>query len=134
MKKICRYRVEKLIRDNTMARASKRGAVSIECTTLARAEHAEALREKLLEEAQEVCQATSHEELIDELADVLEVCRSMMHMAGIDPQQVETARAQRYTERGGFEKGLYCHSIDVEEGSTLDQYYTANSDRYIKIK
>ena len=61
-----------------------------------------ALKDKLLEECDEVQTAVSAEDLKKELGDVLEVVYTLADQAGITPEQLEQSRRQRASERGGF--------------------------------
>ena len=64
-----------------------------------------ALREKLIEEALEAKQAEENE-LMTELADVLEVIQSLMILHKIEPELLEAEQIRRRDSRGGFEKRL----------------------------
>jgi predicted house-cleaning noncanonical NTP pyrophosphatase (MazG superfamily) len=64
-----------------------------------------ALREKLVEEAQEARQA-GVTELIFELADVQEVMQALMELHQITPAQLEYEQRKKHQSRGGFEKRL----------------------------
>jgi len=73
-----------------------------------------ALRDKLLEEATEVHEA-AEDELEGEVADVLEVLRTLAREHGIRWQDVEATAAQKACERGAFTEGLYLDAdIDAE--------------------
>ena len=67
-----RFRVQKLIRDRLPAIMRAQG-LKVFDRRLNDAEFVAALKDKLLEEAQEVGAATNETDLIDELADVMEV-------------------------------------------------------------
>ncbi len=63
------------------------------------------LRAKLIEEAQEA--AASHEDdLIKELADVLEVVDALAAAYGLDREALLATQAQRRQDRGGFAQRL----------------------------
>ena len=64
-----------------------------------------ALRDKLVEEAQEAIRA-ENSELITELADLQEIIFALMKVHKIDPTEFEAIRLQRLKTRGGFEKRL----------------------------
>jgi predicted house-cleaning noncanonical NTP pyrophosphatase (MazG superfamily) len=64
-----------------------------------------ALRQKLIEEAQEVASA-DEEHLITELADLYEVIDALMACYHISPSQVQSEQVQRRTSRGGFSRRL----------------------------
>jgi predicted house-cleaning noncanonical NTP pyrophosphatase (MazG superfamily) len=63
------------------------------------------LKLKLIEEATEVREATSHEHLVEELADVLEVLKALCEAVGAE-ESVFEAREKKFNERGGFEKKI----------------------------
>jgi predicted house-cleaning noncanonical NTP pyrophosphatase (MazG superfamily) len=64
-----------------------------------------ALKQKLVEEAFEALDATSGEELISELADVLEVLRGLSKVLEVDFDRIESDRKAKKKRRGGFEDG-----------------------------
>lgn len=69
------------------------------------AEYIQALRDKLIEEAQEAAYAEG-DELIKELADLYEVIDALMLVAGIDRQVVLNRQQERSEKRGGFTEKL----------------------------
>lgn len=76
-----------------------------EISTLNDAEYIEALRQKLVEEAQETASA-SPEELAQELADVMEVMDTLMAATGIDRETVKEIQKQKRSARGGFDNKI----------------------------
>jgi len=68
---------------------------------LNRVQYRHALIEKLIEEACEVSEADSAD-LVEEMADVLEVLRSLAAESGIDWDDVEKVRQEKLHARGGF--------------------------------
>jgi Uncharacterized conserved protein len=89
-----------------------------QCETreLATNEYETLLREKLVEEAQEACEAAP-DKLITELADLQEVMLALMRLKLIDPRTLEAERSKRETERGTFKKRLLL--LWVEEDPKL---------------
>lgn len=78
----------------------------------------EALKSKLLEEAQEVFDAYGEEDkthLKEEIADVVEVIDAILYHNQISLQEVLELRDKKKLKRGGFETGLYLESIDYIE-------------------
>ncbi|MDQ5890174.1 MAG: hypothetical protein QG604_48 [Candidatus Dependentiae bacterium] len=128
-----RYKVEKLVRDKLLERMEKLNSF-VKTRILGKEAYLKSLEAKLAEESEEVIKASSHKERVSELADVLEVVHAFAHAIGASMQEVEALRIEKYTERGGFYKGLYCEYVDVEEGSELHNYYQEASDRYEEIK
>lgn len=64
------------------------------------------LRRKLVEEALEVLDARSNDQIAEELADVAEVVRALMMELGIAESTVETARRKKSKKRGAFKSGI----------------------------
>lgn len=94
----------KLIRDKIPEIIQKDGK-KYEVVVLQDSEFDEALRNKLIEESQEVIKADD-ETLLAELADLQEIILALMSFHGIEQEEFETVRLQRLQTRGGFEKKL----------------------------
>lgn len=91
--KLVRDKIPDIIsRDNHVARWRR----------LNQAEFQAALKEKLMEEAAELAEAQSFEEILTEAADVLEVLRAAIKAHGITGAQVESMARNRAYERGAF--------------------------------
>lgn len=72
---------------------------------MAETEFQQALRKKLVEEAQEA-EAADSENLVQELADLYEVIDALMATQQISREAVLTEQERRRSERGGFTKRL----------------------------
>lgn len=94
--KLVRDRIPAIIRDDARA---------CETTIMADDEYRAALLAKLVEEAQEAA-STGTEELITELADLLEVIEATIIAHGLSRSAVEEEQQRRRLERGGFEKRI----------------------------
>lgn len=77
-------------------------------------EQAILLRLKLIEEAGEVVGARNHQELIEELGDVLEVVTAIAHHAGINAQTIDDHRATKRDRLGGFGAGWVMVTFEEE--------------------
>ncbi len=78
----------------------------------------ERLKDKLLEEAQEVFEAYNNEDkshLKEEIADVIEVIDAILYHNTITLEEVLAIRDAKKEKKGGFEKGIYLESIDYFE-------------------
>jgi predicted house-cleaning noncanonical NTP pyrophosphatase (MazG superfamily) len=94
----------KLVRDRIPVIIAESGRQC--CTTvLTEPEFRAALRAKLVEEALEV-QVATPEELLPELADVLEVVDALLTTHGFTRAQVHEVQQQRRQTRGGFKSRL----------------------------
>ena len=96
-----RQEYNKLVRDKIPEIIQQAGR---ECkiTTLSNAEYLEALRQKLIEEAQEAAFASSND-LVKELADLYEVIDAILIVLKIERETVLAVQKHRQQERGGFE-------------------------------
>jgi predicted house-cleaning noncanonical NTP pyrophosphatase (MazG superfamily) len=65
-----------------------------------------ALRQKIIEEAQEVAIAASPDELIKELADLQEVIDAILLAEKIKRSDVDQVQEKRRDQRGGFSRRL----------------------------
>lgn len=75
----------------------------------------ERLKDKLLEESQEVFEAYGYEDktaLKEEIADVIEVIDAILYHNNIDLKEVLALRDVKKEKKGGFEKGIFLESID----------------------
>jgi predicted house-cleaning noncanonical NTP pyrophosphatase (MazG superfamily) len=98
-------RHHKLIRDKIptiIEAAGKECGVEV----LSDADYLRALRKKLVEEAKEVNAAAKPEEVIQELADLLEVVEALTTALNIDPEVVQAKQQEKKENRGGFSERL----------------------------
>jgi predicted house-cleaning noncanonical NTP pyrophosphatase (MazG superfamily) len=75
----------------------------------------EELKNKLLEEAQEVFEAYGKEDmspLKEEIADLIEVIDAILYHNGLKLDEVLAIRDTKKAKKGGFETGLFLESID----------------------
>lgn len=97
--------VNKLVRDRIPEIIHQAGR-RCEVQTLTEVDYELALRQKLVEEAQEVAIAPTPEDLIQELADLQEVIDTLRSLHQIDPHAIALAQRHRRHERGGFSQRL----------------------------
>jgi predicted house-cleaning noncanonical NTP pyrophosphatase (MazG superfamily) len=72
-------------------------------------EFARRLRAKLLEEAHEAAAVTTPAELLEELGDVLQVLYALATQAGLEPAEVEAARARKARTHGAYTHRIVWH-------------------------
>ena len=71
-----------------------------------------ALKEKLVEKAKELLEAKTHEEILNELSDVLELVESIATNNELTIAEVEKQKLAKKEKRGGFEKKLFLEYVD----------------------
>ena len=69
-------------------------------------EHVNKLLEKIVEESIEVSKSLNNEELTEEIADVLEVIRTICEKNNIDLDEVEKIRLEKKEKKWWFDKGI----------------------------
>lgn len=80
----------------------KNEGVFVYSNSLSESDYLNALKKKIIEEAQEVHDAHSKEDLITELADVMEVIYSIAQASKINLDEIEVARAKKRAINGYF--------------------------------
>jgi len=123
------FKFDKLIRDKILDMMHSTGYI-VHDKKLTGKELIEALKNKLLEEAHEVVQAKSVEELKEELADLQEVVSALVSACKLDSAEIEKIRVAKKQKKGGFSEGIYVSSIDLDESNPEINRYIAKSDRY----
>ena len=92
-----------------------------------------ALKEKLVEEAIEVQEACNEQEIIAELADVLEVIDGLCKAYDISLEQVIVEKEKRNQDRGGFETGLYIETIEMDKDNPRIEHFRKSPKKYPEI-
>ncbi len=88
------------------------------------------LKEKLREELEEFISATSHEEMVAELADIHEVLDAVYKEYGIEYTAVLAEQARKRAERGSFD-GMVIETITCAAGSTAEQHLIARGRKKV---
>lgn len=123
-----KFTVEKLVRDRIPELMESQGLVVSQRRVTGPA-LIEALRSKLLEEATEAA-GSPPQELLEELADVLEVLLALSAATGASMEDVEAARLAKHADRGGFSDGIYVSAVEAEPTLPVVRYYLARPEQY----
>ncbi len=100
-----KYYHRKLVRDRIPEIIEFKGDL-YKTRVLKMREYRKLLRKKLVEEAKEL-ENVRKADLIKELADVLQVLKSIAELERIPFKKIEDKRKQRERERGGFRKRIF---------------------------
>lgn len=115
MEKKCRQAAKvvfhnKLVRDKVPEIIRKNGEIPI--THIAsEKEFRHALFEKLLEEATELIASKTPEQMLEEIADIYEVLKTIASVCGFGTVQVEEARLQKKINVGGFKERIILDEV-----------------------
>ena len=99
---MARFKCNKIGRDKGLEGFKTEG-ITPQYKLLSGQELCKALKDKLVEEAHEVREASNVQELVGELADVLEVIDGLYTAYGISAEHVMQEKEKRYQGRGGFQ-------------------------------
>ncbi len=104
----------KLVRDRIPEIIQKEGNIA-DIIILSEESFKQAIKEKLIEEATEVCNAQNRDDILSELADLQEVMDTIKQLYNINTLEVNTIQAVKALQRGKFEKRLYLKSVSEKE-------------------
>lgn len=107
----------KLVRDKIPEIIARQGK-HVTFRALKGEELKKALKEKLIEETQELVNAETQEQIIEEMADVQEVLQTMrlvLTKPYITTLDLDDVRNEKQKEKGGFEKGYFLESVEEDE-------------------
>ncbi|CDK30648.1 nucleoside triphosphate pyrophosphohydrolase [Candidatus Babela massiliensis] len=96
-------------------------------------EFIEQLKIKLLEEAQEVCCTNTKEDLIEELADILEIISAFCTVQNIAFQEIINIKNKKHNNRGGFEGRKFVTIAEHPIGSFGEKYCLNDPEKYPEI-
>ena len=74
-------------------------------------EFSNALKEKILEEAQELVKASSDNQELEELIDILEAVNAYMKVKKVSVDSAERMRKHKLRKRGGFKKAIILEEV-----------------------
>jgi predicted house-cleaning noncanonical NTP pyrophosphatase (MazG superfamily) len=106
----------KLVRDRIPEIIKNAGKTS-NTRVLNKTEYVIELKKKLIEESKEVANATSRDELTNELADVKELYEAIVRAHDIDKKDIESRRIEKNEKNGAFDERIYL--IDVTDILTV---------------
>jgi diadenosine tetraphosphate (Ap4A) HIT family hydrolase/predicted house-cleaning noncanonical NTP pyrophosphatase (MazG superfamily) len=128
-----RFRVEKLIRDHLPEIMHTHG-VTVHHRLMNDEEFIARLKDKILEEAEEVKQASNAKEMIEELADLLEVVYALALATGTSLDKIEQQRMEKRKAKGGFDRKVYHYHTDIPEDHPFIHYYLEKPEKYPPIE
>ena len=98
MNKLVRDRIPEIIENNNEI---------AETRILSDEEYLEELKKKLLEECNEVISSKTKEEVLEELADLLEVMKALAKTNNYTLEDIEKNAKQKALKRGAFNQKIY---------------------------
>ncbi len=126
------YWIKELTHDKTGEMIEEKGG-KVTSRFLTEEQFIDALNEKLTNEAKEVAAATTKDDKINELSDILEIVESYRKKYAITEEELKNFHNDKRTKRGGYDDHLYIEYIEVPVGSHFDVYCKSNPKKY-KVK
>ena len=127
-----RFKIDKLIRDK-LPQIMRSNGIEVFERVMEEEEYTKRLKDKLLEEVQEVLEAKNQADIKEELADVLEVIITLSKVHGLSFEDIEAARAKKKIDKGGFEGRVYNALVEIDSTNEDIGYYLARPDQYPEI-
>lgn len=124
--------INALVRDNRVALFEEEGC-KVAYSKLAPAAAEEKLRGKVMEEATEAALTEENEELLKEVADMMEAGLALLALNGFDADDLAKAMAARREKLGAFEERIFIDTLSAPVGSRTYEYHKANSDKYPEV-
>ncbi len=128
-----KYQFNKLIRSNLPERMQQEG-VKLFSRHLSDLEFEQELKNKLVEESVEVQNTDSKDNLIKELADVMEVVESIRSLHNITQEEIEKERILKREINGVFLAANFVNYIEVPISNQKVIDYLENRDRPYKYE
>ena len=130
--KMRKFSLNKLWRDKTPGNMEKAGAI-IHVTHLDDAQYGNQLGLKLIEEAHEVNEAQSNDELLSELSDILEVVDCIMKFHNLSRADLAARQEEKRNYRGSFLERKFVTVAEYQPGSAAEQYALQDIKRHPEI-
>ena len=128
---MAKFILNKLIRDKLRGEYEKMNQKA-EYRALSKAEFAAALKQKLIEEANEI-DVSDRQSIIGEVADVYQVLEDILAANDISVEEVQNAKHAKYMKKGGFAEGTYIETLELSDNDDWNDYYRKHPDLYKEI-
>jgi len=92
------------------------------------------LKLKLIEEATEVNRAQTKEEILEELADVLEIVQTITKMYQISEENLKTTQEKKLQEKGSYQERMFVTFAEHPKDSPQERYCLSDPDKYPEVK
>jgi len=103
-----------------------------EYRALSPTEFAAALKQKLIEEANEI-DVSDRQSIIGEVADVYQVLEDMLAANNISVEEVQNTKNAKFAKKGGFAEGTYIETLELSDNDDWNDYYRKHPNLYKEI-
>ena len=127
------FKQNKLVRDKIIEIMESKGS-KLYSYKLNDQDFLKQLKLKLLEEASEVHKAQKEEELVEELADVLEIIENLAKLNNLTLKDLQLAQEKKRLEKGGYQQRIFLSFAEHPKDSPQERYCLADPDKYPEVK
>ena len=127
-----KFKFAKLVRDKIVENITA-GGNKLKWKILSQKEYLDELKNKILEEAEEIPK-TDKKELVIELADIQEIIDNLLRTLKVNKREFTEIQRQKNKKAGSFKKRHYIDYAEVKEDSKWIEYYLKNPNKYPEIK
>tara|TARA_R110002110_G_scaffold390102_1_gene602934 strand:+ start:1022 stop:1417 length:396 start_codon:yes stop_codon:yes gene_type:complete len=127
------FKFDKIIRDKLPQKMIDIGIKVNKKENLSQKEIIQYLKAKVVEEAQEVFDAQTQPELIEEIADLTEALQELLRSSSIETSQIEGARIAKKEAKGGFSNAIVVNTVDIDAEHEFAEYYSLHPKKYPEI-
>lgn len=127
------FKFDKIIRDKLPQKMIDIGIKVNRKENLSQKEIIQYLKAKVVEEAQEVFDAQTQPELIEEIADLTEALQELLRSSSIETSQIEDARIAKKETKGGFTNAIVVNTVDIDPEHEFTEYYSSNPKKYPEV-
>ena len=124
------YKFDKLIRDRIYTKMLNQNSVVRLKQVSSQSQLLYYYKAKLVEESNEASSAQSEQDLVEELADLVEIIHGIAYVIKTDFEAIEKVRLSKRQTNGGFVQGIIVDTVQIEEENELAPYY---DEKYEKI-
>jgi predicted house-cleaning noncanonical NTP pyrophosphatase (MazG superfamily) len=128
------FRFDKIVRDLIPKRTLSQGGKVKLADLTAEERYGKLVNDKVDEELTEVRKAATKLERLEELADVIEVMYGAAEQLGATEAEVDSLRAKKTKEKGGFKKAPFVETVTVPDDNPWVQSFLDEPDRYPEEK
>lgn len=93
-----------------------------------------ALKNKLLEECNELIDCNNKVEAASEIADVLDIIECIKNNFNIDDNLINYYRSENLKSKGSFDSKILSKYLEISEDNPAIDYYLSRPEKYPEIK
>ncbi len=127
-----RFKTDILVRNNRIEQMENLG-LNVSYKVLSDEEYLKELKNKIVEEANEVAMAENADELSSEIGDVLEVIEHMAEAYNLDMDIIQQKKKEKQNKIGKFDRKYKTFWIEMDENNSSLDYYLSKPEKYPEI-